>query len=264
MSETLSNPVVPSALTPHSGLETADLKRSIVTLPREELQAVSDRFETATPPQILRWAMATYGDQLTMATAFGAEGCALIAMIAEIRDQTGLTADIFNLDTGYQFPQTLALRERIRDKYGIEVRFVSASESVKEMEARFGGPIYKSDPDRCCHIRKVVPLADAVRGFSAWIAAIRRDQTPERAAQPIVGRDAKFDLVKINPLANWSKAQVWEYIRAHDVPTNPLHEQGFPSIGCWPCTRAVAAGQDDRAGRWAGTEKRECGLHLRG
>ncbi|MBV9467846.1 MAG: phosphoadenylyl-sulfate reductase [Abitibacteriaceae bacterium] len=227
-----------------------------------ELQRISDSFETATPQEILRWAIETYRDKLTMATAFGAEGCCLIAMIADIRDETGITPDIFNLDTGYQFPQTLALREKMQQKYGIPIRFVQAKETVQEMEARFGGPIYKTDSDQCCRIRKVVPLKDAVQGFDAWITAIRRDQTPERATAPIVGPEPKFNLVKINPLANWSKQQVWDYIKANGVPTNPLHEQGFPSIGCWPCTRPVAAGEDDRAGRWAGTAKRECGLHL--
>jgi phosphoadenosine phosphosulfate reductase len=230
----------------------------------EVLARTSSQLETATPGQILQWGMETFGPKLTMATAFGAEGCALIAMIAGIRDATGLTVDIFNLDTGYQFPQTLALRERILQKYGIEVRFVRASETVSDMEARFGGPIYKTDSDQCCHIRKIVPMEDAVKGFDAWITAIRREQTPERANQPIVGSDAKFDLVKINPLANWTKQQVWDYIHENGVPTNPLHEQGFPSIGCWPCTRPVQAGEDERSGRWAGSAKRECGLHLNG
>jgi phosphoadenosine phosphosulfate reductase len=233
-------------------------------LDQEQLQHISQQLETATPQEILRWGMETFGPRLTMATAFGAEGCALIAMIAGIRDESGLTLDIFNLDTGYQFPQTLALRERILQKYGIEVRFVRAAETVSDMEARFGGPIYKTDSDTCCHIRKIVPMEEAVQGFEAWITAIRRDQTPERATQPIVGPDSKFDLVKINPLANWSKQQVWDFIRDNGVPTNPLHEQGFPSIGCWPCTRPVQAGQDERSGRWAGSEKRECGLHLSG
>lgn len=227
-----------------------------------ELQRLSDGFESATPQEILKWAVMTYREKLTMATAFGAEGCSLIAMLAAIRDETGITPDIFNLDTGYQFPQTLALRLKMQEKYGIPIRFVAAPETVAQMEARCGGPIYRTDPDKCCGIRKVAPLRPAVQGFAAWITAIRRDQTPERAGAPIVGPDLKFPLVKINPLANWSKQQVWDYVRANGVPTNPLHEQGFPSIGCWPCTRAVASGEDDRAGRWAGSDKRECGLHL--
>jgi phosphoadenosine phosphosulfate reductase len=228
-----------------------------------ELAQISARFETATPQKILRWAIETYREKLTMATAFGAEGCCLLHMIAQIRDETGLVPDIFNLETGYQFPQTLALRNRIQKKYGLNIRLVSADETTQQMEARFGGPLYKAHPNHCCHLRKVVPLRSAVQGFDAWITAIRREQTPERARTAIVGPDPKFDfLVKVSPLANWTKEQVWDYIREYDIPYNPLHDQGFPSIGCWPCTQAVKAGDDERAGRWAGQEKRECGIHI--
>ena len=230
---------------------------------KQEFQALSERFEVATPQKILRWAITTYGEKLTMATAFGAEGCCLLHMIAQIRDETGIVPDIFNLDTGYQFPQTMALRNRIQKKYGLNIRLVSNPETPQEMEARFGGKLYESHPNHCCHLRKVVPLRDAVQGFDAWITAIRREQTPERARTAIVGQDPKFDfLVKVSPLANWTKQQVWDYIREHEVPYNPLHDQGFPSIGCWPCTRAVAPGEDERSGRWAGNEKRECGIHI--
>lgn len=228
----------------------------------ESLEARSARLEAASPQQILRWAMETYGDKLTMSTAFGTAGCCLIDMIARLRDETGLTQpDIFNLETGYQFPETLELRERLQEKYDLEIRLVSAVETIEEMEARLGGPIYGTQPNRCCHLRKVVPLEKTIEKFDAWISGIRRDQTPERATTPIVGRDARFDLVKISPLANWSKARIDEYVRKNDVPINPLYEQGFLSIGCWPCTRAVGQNEDERAGRWAGQEKRECGLH---
>lgn len=230
---------------------------------KQELQALSERFEVATPQEILRWAITNYREKLTMATAFGAEGCCLLHMIAQIRDETGIAPDIFNLDTGYQFPQTLALRNRIQKKYGLNIRLVSNEETIQQMEARFGGKLYESQPNHCCHLRKVVPLRDAVQGFDAWITAIRREQTPERARTAIVGQDPKFDfLVKVSPLANWTKQQVWDYIREHEVPYNPLHDQGFPSIGCWPCTRAVAPGEDERSGRWAGKDKRECGIHI--
>lgn len=228
-----------------------------------ELKAISERFETATPQEILRWAITTYKGKLTMATAFGAEGCCLLHMIAQIRDETGIVPDIFNLDTGYQFPQTLALRNRIQKKYGLTIRLVSAEESTNQLEARFAGPLYKENANQCCHLRKVVPLQEAVQGFEAWITAIRREQTPERARAGIVSPDPKFDfLVKVSPLANWTKQQVWDYIRENDIPYNPLHDQGFPSIGCWPCTRAVKEGEDERSGRWAGQDKRECGIHI--
>jgi len=228
----------------------------------DQWQEVSNQLEKSTPQEILTWALEEFPLTLTMATAFGAEGCALIDMLVKLADETGFFPDIFNLDTGYQFPQTLALRERIMEKYHIHIRLVSATETVAELEKRNGGPMYKTDPDQCCYLRKVVPLHDAVKDFNAFITAIRRDQTPERALAPIVGVDSKLDLVKVNPLANWTKQQVWDYIEENDVPTNPLHEQGFPSIGCWPCTKAVRPGEDDRAGRWAGSAKRECGLHL--
>jgi phosphoadenosine phosphosulfate reductase len=228
-----------------------------------ELQRLSDEFENSTPQEILRWSLLNFRDKLTMATAFGAEGCVLIHMLAQLRDETGITPDIFNLDTGYQFQETLELRDALQEKYGLPIRFVRSEESVRQMENRFGGPIYASNPEHCCYVRKVVPLREAVKGFDAWISAIRRDQTPERAVQPIIGFEPKFPgLVKINPLANWSRDQVWDFIKENGVPYNPLHDQGYPSIGCYPCTRPVGEGDDERAGRWAGLEKRECGLHL--
>ena len=222
--------------------------------------------EQATPQEILRWATQTYGPKLTMATAFGAEGCALLDMLAKLRDETGIFPDVFNLDTQYQFGQTLSLKKQIERKYDIQIRVVTPDDGIVAAEAQSksetGQPLYKTDPNACCYWRKVAPLEDAVAGFDAWISAIRRDQTPQRAATAIIGADRKFDLVKINPLANWTKEQVWDYIRENDVPTNPLHDQGFPSIGCWPCTKPVQDGEDERAGRWSGTEKKECGLHV--
>lgn len=225
----------------------------------EPLHIISRHLETATPEEILRWAWETYGEGLTMATAFGAEGCVLLAMLSEIAPQVR----VFNLETGYQFPETLALRERIRERYGITVEYVRPAETVAEMEARFGGPIYRTRPEECCRLRKIEPLRRALAGHTAWISAIRRDQTRDRAQAAIVEQDPKFGLVKISPLANWTKREVWKYIFDHDVPYNPLHDQGYPSIGCFPCTRPVTVGQDDRAGRWAGTSRTECGLHSR-
>ncbi len=222
--------------------------------------------EQATPQEILKWAVQSYGDKLTMATGFGAEGCAIIDMLARLRDEIGSMPAIFNLDTQYQFGQTLSLRAQLERKYDIEIRAVTPDDGIIAAEAQSkaetGQPLYKTDPNSCCYWRKVVPLEQAVVGFDAWISAIRRDQTPQRAATAIVGADRKFDLIKINPLANWTKAQVWDYIRDNGVPTNILHDQGFPSIGCWPCTKPVQDGDDDRAGRWSGTEKKECGLHV--
>jgi phosphoadenosine phosphosulfate reductase len=236
-----------------------------MTLPppsREALNALSNCLEEHSPQEILAWAVKIYGERLAMATAFGAEGCVLLDMLAQLGALAKLPF-IFNLETGYQFPETLALRERIQERYGLTVHFVRPKETVEQMEARFGGPIYHTNPDKCCRLRKIVPLRKVLKDFDAWVSAIRRDQTPDRAQAGIVEWDSKFGLVKISPLANWTREDVWAYIRTHNVPYNPLHDRGYPSIGCWPCTRPVREGEDERAGRWAGLQKTECGLHSR-
>lgn len=194
-----------------------------------------------------------------MATAFGPEGCCIIAMLAQVEP----AVRIINLDTGYQFPETLELRERLMERYGVYIELVRPEESVEQMEARFGGPIHHVRPEECCRIRKVEPLKRALAGMDAWISGIRRDQTPDRARSGVVEWDAKFNLVKVNPLFCWTKADVWRFIHEHGVPYNPLHDRGYPSIGCMPCTQPVAAGQHERAGRWAGFARLECGLHTR-
>src|SRR5579884_3954060 len=224
-------------------------------IPTEDITAATKMLDGKTPQEVLRWAVDRYHPRLTMATAFGAEGCCLIHMLAEI--EPGVR--IFNLETGYQFPETLELRERIKDRYGIEVELVRPELTVAEYEEEHGGPLYRIRPDQCCFDRKIVPLRRAVAGYDAWISAIRRDQTAHRAAAGVVQWDAKFGLVKINPLLSWTKKDVWRFIMEHEVPYNPLHDRGYPSIGCWPCTQPVGAGDDERAGRWAGSGKKECG-----
>lgn len=223
----------------------------------EELAAVSQLLETAEPEAILEWAVHRYGERFTMATAFGPEGMVILEMLSRVSP----TTHVFNLDTGYQFPETLALRDHVASKYKIEVELMRPELSVVEYESLHGGPVYKHDPNRCCADRKLAVLRQAARGKHAWASAIRRDQSPDRALAPIVGWDKKFHLVKVSPLANWTKKQVWDRILKSQIPYNPLHDQGYTSIGCWPCTRAVALGEDERAGRWSGTGKTECGLH---
>ncbi len=222
-----------------------------------ELRQESQRLETAQPEEILGWAAERFGSRFTMATAFGPEGMVLIHMLAEVAPQT----PIFNLDTGYQFAETLELRQRVRERYGIEVELKRPDTTVEEYEALHGGPLYKTNPNQCCFDRKLRVLKKAVRGMYCWSSAIRRDQSPDRAKAPIVGWDRKFQLVKVSPLANWTKAQVWDLIVKHNIPYNPLHDQGYASIGCQPCTRAILFGEDERAGRWSGFAKTECGLH---
>lgn len=244
-------------MSPFDSTDIRNSANSATPAPPEDLEEIARKLRQAGPEEILRWAVERFGAKLTMATAFGAEGCAIIHMLAAIDPRVR----IFNLDTGYQFRETLELRDRIAEKYGIEVEMVRPDTTVAEYEAIHGGPLYETHPDRCCHDRKILPLRRAIAGYGAWISSIRGDQSNDRANTPKVGWDKKFNLVKINPLLNWTKKDVWSFVVANGVPYNPLHDAGYPSIGCWPCTQPVAPGDDERAGRWAGKAKTECGLH---
>lgn len=223
-----------------------------------ELANWSSQLETATPDEIITWAFKRFGQGLTMATAFGPEGCLILSILAKVAPKTY----VFNLDTGYQFQATLDLRDRIAERYGIEVEMLQPELSVPEYEALHGGPLYKTNPNQCCFDRKIKVIRRGLEGRTAWMSGIRRDQSADRGRAAIVGWDNKFQLVKISPLANYTNKDVWRRIVAEEIPYNPMHNQGYPSIGCWPCTKAVAAGEsDERSGRWSGTGKTECGLH---
>src|SRR4051812_37245678 len=224
---------------------------------RTDWDKANRQLAEAPPQEILRWAVETFYPRLTMATAFGPEGCAIIHMLAEIEPRVR----IFNLDTGYQFAETLALRDRIAERYGIEVELVRPDTTVAQYEAGRASPLHVVNPNQCCYDRKIVPLRRAVQGYEAWISSIRADQSADRAKAAVVGWDTKFNLVKVNPLLGWTHRDVWAFVMANKVPYNPLHDQGYPSIGCAPCTRPVGPGGDERAGRWAGQAKTECGLH---
>lgn len=242
----------PRILTPEANLSDAPSQEELDVLQQQSLA-----LEDATPEEIIAWAVGHYFPRLTMATAFGPEGCVILSMLAKIQPRTY----VFNLDTGYQFKETLDLRDRIAERFGITVDFRRPDTTVEQYEAQNGGPLYKSHPDQCCADRKIAVLRRVAQDFAAWMSGIRRDQSAHRAGAPIVGWDKKFGLVKISPLANWTQRDVWRRIAAEKIPYNPLHDRGYASIGCWPCTRAVTLGEDERAGRWSGTGKTECGLH---
>jgi phosphoadenylyl-sulfate reductase (thioredoxin) len=217
------------------------------------LAALSRSLEGRPPAEILGAAAERFRP-IAVACSFGPEDLVLVDVIAQAR----LPVEVFTLDTTFLFAETYALWTRVEERYGLRIRAVRGDgPRVETGEA----PPWEKDPDGCCHARKVVPLRDTLAGLSAWVTGIRRDQTPERAGAGNVEWDARFGLVKVNPLAAWSSDDVWAHLRAHDVPTNPLHAQGYPSIGCAPCTTPVRAGEDPRSGRWRGQEKKECGLH---
>ena len=224
-----------------------------------QIEEIAARLEEATAEDILRWAFDEFGDRVTIATGFGAEGVALIDLAVRINARP----QIFFLDTSFLFPETYELRRRLEDRYRIEIRAFQSELSPDAQELAFGPKLWTVDPDLCCRLRKLEPLRQALKDSAAWITAIRRNQTAARAAARVVEWDYQWRLVKINPLARWAKADVWSYIRKNDVPYNPLHERGYPSIGCTHCTRAVGEGEDERAGRWSGFGKTECGLHGR-
>ena len=223
-----------------------------------ELKERAQELEGSSAAGILRWAADRFAPRLTFAASLGIEDCAVIDLIA----RAALPVDIFTLDTGLLFPETYELKRRIEERYGVTVRPVSPAHTVDQQAEQEGAALWEREPDRCCHLRKMEPLRAVLASFDAWITAIRRDQTPERANAPVVGWDGRFGLVKVNPLVRWTFDDVKAYVLEHDVPYNPLHDRDYPSIGCMPCTSPVAPGEDPRSGRWRGREKTECGLHL--
>lgn len=208
--------------------------------------------------EVLAWSFRTFGASVEMASGFGPEGMALIDIA------TSLTSSlrVFTIDTGFLFPETYQLIEEVERRYGIRVERVQPRLTPAAQAEVYGEALWNNNPDQCCGLRKVEPLKEKLSGLRAWITAIRRDQTRFRADAKKIEWDQKFQLVKINPIADWTNEDVWDYIRENNVPYNPLHDLNYSSIGCTHCTRAVRPGEDPRAGRWAGLEKTECGLHL--
>jgi phosphoadenosine phosphosulfate reductase len=225
---------------------------------KDKIGQVQAAAESWTPQHVLHWAFETFGNTVAISSAFGVEGMVLI----DIASRMGQSFRLFTLDTEFLFPETNNLRDEVEQKYGITIERVYPLMSPEEQERSHGPALWQRNPDQCCNMRKVEPLRRKLGELQAWITSIRRDQTPARASAGKIEWDEKFGLVKINPIADWNSKQVWQYIREHDTPYNALHDRGYPSIGCTHCTRAVGPGEDSRAGRWSGTSKTECGLHV--
>jgi phosphoadenosine phosphosulfate reductase len=214
--------------------------------------------ESWSPQRVLGWAFETFGNDVAISSAFGAEGMVLIDMASHIRK----TFRLFTIDTEFLFPETYNLMDQIEQKYEIKIERAFSLLSPEEQVRAHGAALWTSDPDQCCNLRKIEPLRRKLSELNAWITSIRRDQTSFRKSAGKVEWDAKFGLAKINPIADWSSKQVWRYLVEHGVPYNTLHDQNYPSIGCTHCTRAIQPGEDARAGRWPGLSKTECGLHV--
>lgn len=224
----------------------------------EEIAAAARSLEGQGPVAALRWAYEQFApEEIAFACSFGAEDVALAHMISRVAPG----AQVFYLDTDFLFPETYRTIEAVRAAYPLRIRRVSPALTPREQAERYGDELWSRDPDLCCSLRKVEPLREVLRGLKAWITGISRVQSPTRAGAQVVEWDRKFGLVKVNPLVDWKDADVWKYILEHNVPYNPLHDRGYPSIGCTHCTRPVRPGEDPRAGRWSGFAKTECGLH---
>ena len=221
----------------------------------------AESLERSSPQDILRWAVDMYGEDLTLSVSFGnPEGMVLLDMLSRITDR----ARVFTLDTGFLFEETVRFREEAMKRYSLPLEVLTPELSVEEQVERYGPELYSCAPDLCCEIRKIEPQRRFLTDYGAWVTGIRRDQTLQRASTPIVALDEYFGAAKISPLARWSVDDVEGYVRHYDVTLNPLLSVGYRSIGCEPCTRPVAPGEDARAGRWPGMDKTECGLHFVG
>jgi len=229
------------------------------TLPlsRADVEHLADEFETRSSQDLLAWAVDRFEGRIMLTCSWQMQSSVLIDML----HQLGANIRVVELDTGLLFPETYETRERLVAKYDLELERIDPRETVEEQAESEGPDLWRRDPDRCCALRKVEPLERALVGMDAWITGIRRAQSVTRRDAKVLELDPR-GVVKVQPLAGWTDEDVKGYLFAHDVPYNPLHDRGFPSIGCTPCTRAIRPGEDSRAGRWADAEKTECGLHL--
>ena len=225
----------------------------------EELREIVSHWgaelELAPAEVIIEWAAATFGERFCVTSSMGD------AVLSHLASKVVPGIDVVFLDTGYHFAETVGTADAVKHTLPVNLITITPVQSVAEQDAEHGKDLYKRDPDLCCKLRKVIPLQESLAGYDAWATGLRRAETHNRVIAPVIGWDAKKGKVKVSPLARWTDEQVERYIADNGVLVNPLVYDGYPSIGCWPCTRRVAPGEDPRSGRWAGTNKTECGIH---
>ena len=227
-----------------------------------EIQPLNNQFNQMPTEKILAWAWERFGTRAAIGTSF--QGAGLVMM--HIARQNGLAFPVFTLDTGLLFPETLALKKQLEDFFGFPIEALQPDLTVEQQATAHGPDLWKREPDLCCTMRKVLPLQSKLSDLDCWITGLRRQQSDTRAGIGIIelyvfDASAGRDLVKLNPMANWTREDVWKYIHDNRIPYNPLHDQGYRSIGCQPCTSKSAGGENERAGRWTGFDKVECGIH---
>ena len=228
----------------------------------EEVRAFADEFESRSLMDILRWTWERFGTRAAVGTSF--QGAGLVMIHHAVK--AGLPFPVFTIDTQLLFPETYALKQRLENFFGLEIEGLVPDQTPDQQAADIGPELWKSRPDTCCTLRKVVPLQRKLDTLAVWMTGLRRQQSDTRERTRILELyhfDVLRDhyILKLNPMASWSREAVWDYIRENKIPYNPLHDQGYRSIGCWPCTRATDAGENERAGRWTGFDKAECGIH---
>jgi phosphoadenosine phosphosulfate reductase len=223
-----------------------------------ELSTTENELDSLSAPELIRWAYAEFGERLCLTCSWQKQSSVLVHMVvAELE----LEMDVVELDTHLFFRESYETRERLVERYGLSLIRPEII-TVARQHASEGPNLWETDPDRCCHVRKVEPLITALQPYDAWISGIRRDQSPSRAGIPKVIWSERYGVWKIHPLADWDESDVWGYVMANDIPYNPLHDAGYRSIGCIPCTRPTQPDEEERAGRWAGSDKLECGIHV--
>lgn len=223
---------------------------------QDDITALQDDFEHRYPQDVLRWATDTFGTKIAVVTSFQPTGIVTLHMLSEIAPRT----PVVTLETGLLFPETVALMDELERRFNLDLHRVRPAQTVDEQNRRHGDALWQRNPDKCCHLRKVIPLRQALQGYSAWFTGLRRDQSPRRANTQIIDVDTRYDKIRIAPLATWTERMIWDYIDAYDLPYNTLHDQNYASIGCEPCTQP-STGDDPRSGRWVNSGKIECGIH---
>jgi phosphoadenosine phosphosulfate reductase len=227
-----------------------------------DVRSLNEQFDRQSTEEILSWAWHRFGTRAALGTSF--QGAGLVMM--HLAKQNQLPFPVFTLDTGLLFPETLALKQRLEDFFGFKIESLEPDLNLEEQADINGPELWRHNPDLCCTIRKVLPLRDKLCDLDCWVTGLRRQQSETRADIGIIelyafDEASGRDIVKLNPMANWTREGVWKYLREHRIPYNPLHDRGYGSIGCQPCTRRTANGENERAGRWTGFNKVECGIH---
>jgi phosphoadenosine phosphosulfate reductase len=267
MADGFPAPVTGGAIEPAAPVVAGAVTEPAAVLPPGKMTAkeaalLDQQFARRPTEEILAWAWKRFGPRAAIGTSF--QGSGLVMM--HLAKTAHLDFPVFTLDTGLLFPETLELQRRLEDFYGCKIESAVPDLTVEEQAEAHGPELWKRDPDLCCTVRKVLPLQSKLRDLEGWITGLRRSQSKSRARIGVIelyGLDSESgtDIVKINPMANWTREAIWHYIHQHKIPYNPLHDQGYQSIGCMVCTRKTARGENERAGRWTGFKKVECGIH---